>query len=231
MGKIKLYHVSDNLNEPLKKKFIPRIPRNARCREDETEARICFCDTIENCINAREDIKSENNNVRIIVWEKEFEKNDPYLIHWKELYEKSIVPDAALTHEYWYKKELMLEGCFYEIKNYVEAVANKKEYTLISHRYRDRIMDMLIEYHVDMVELEEMDLCYIVNKWIPLHFEEESPDICKRIDEIVKTIDDTDDKDDQIYEQIFGEKRRREYNLDKEIDYLFCGLKIEKVED
>lgn len=39
---ITLYHVSFNVDEPLYKKFIPRIPDNTINEEDTETARVCF---------------------------------------------------------------------------------------------------------------------------------------------------------------------------------------------
>lgn len=39
---ITLYHVSFNLDEPLHKEFIPRIPDNTINEEDTETARVCF---------------------------------------------------------------------------------------------------------------------------------------------------------------------------------------------
>ena len=43
--KVKLFHVSFNITEPLDKIFIPRVPENLMNGEDEIYKRICkFCD-------------------------------------------------------------------------------------------------------------------------------------------------------------------------------------------
>ena len=44
---ITLYHVSFNVDEPLYKKFIPRIPDNTINEEDTETARVCFRSDIE----------------------------------------------------------------------------------------------------------------------------------------------------------------------------------------
>lgn len=49
---ITLYHVSFNLDEPLHKEFIPKIPSNTVNGENKSISRICFSDSICGCIRA-----------------------------------------------------------------------------------------------------------------------------------------------------------------------------------
>ena len=88
--------------EPLHKVFIPRVPENPMNGEDESYQRICFSDSITGCINSIGKILEPCDNtdsVSIIVWEKEVDLFDENLISWKKLYDNSLVPDAAVTHE------------------------------------------------------------------------------------------------------------------------------------
>lgn len=90
MQKIKLYHISYDLTEPLEKEFVPRIPNNAATGEDESIPRICFCDSIERCLNAAEDNFGDYevaDKATIIVWENEFSLSDEKLLNWQHLYE------------------------------------------------------------------------------------------------------------------------------------------------
>lgn len=47
-----LYHVSDRIDAPGVKCFIPRIPESIARGEDDKTPRVCFADSIENCIKA-----------------------------------------------------------------------------------------------------------------------------------------------------------------------------------
>ena len=49
---ITLYHVSYNLEEPLQKEFVPRIPGNSVNEENQTISRVCLSDSIQGCIRA-----------------------------------------------------------------------------------------------------------------------------------------------------------------------------------
>ena len=80
--KIRLFHVSFNIMEPLHKVFIPRVPENPMNGEDESYQRICFSDSITGCINSIGKILEPCDNtdsVSIIVWEKEVDLS--YIIH------------------------------------------------------------------------------------------------------------------------------------------------------
>lgn len=47
-----LYHVSGRIDGPNAKLFVPRVPASTACGEDERTPRICFADSIENCIKS-----------------------------------------------------------------------------------------------------------------------------------------------------------------------------------
>ena len=115
MKKIKLYHVSYDTTEPLDKEFIPKIPQNTATGENESIPRVCLSDSIEGCINAIEDNfgnYEDEDRATIIVWESEFSLFDDKLLCWQYLYENDLVPDAALTHEYWYFIKTTLHSYF-----------------------------------------------------------------------------------------------------------------------
>lgn len=114
---IKLYHVSFDLREPLHKKFVPRIPANTINEENEKIPRICFSNSIQGCIRAIAGYpKTDYSYVDIVVWEHEFYDNNN-LYDWNYLYVNNFVPDAAVTHEYWYTKKSpsMENGIEYQI--------------------------------------------------------------------------------------------------------------------
>ena len=49
-----LYHVSYNTEKALDYTFIPRVPESIAFDEDDKIKRICFADSIKNCIIAKE---------------------------------------------------------------------------------------------------------------------------------------------------------------------------------
>ena len=161
MSKIKLYHISYDKTEPLEKEFVPRIPDNAASGEDESIPRICFCDSIERCLNAANDNLGDYedaNKAVIIVWEKEFSLDDKNLLCWQYLYENDLVPDVALTHEYWYLDKLQIAGNYYEIRNISDAIANKRLVYIIKPKYKEKVLQLLLKNGIDTTLIKELDL-------------------------------------------------------------------------
>lgn len=104
---IRLYHISfEDLGKYCR--FKPRIPRNTAGAEDKKTSRLCLSDSIENCINAIPDGPDMIGNEPIYVYYFDLWLKDPYLITWKTLYNSGLVPDAGITHEYWYKSDIVM---------------------------------------------------------------------------------------------------------------------------
>lgn len=231
MGSIILYHASYDLSEPLIKMFVPRIPHNSETGEDNTQARICLSDSIEGCINAMESqhsIVSNEQIIPIVVWEKEFSFDDPFLRDWKFLYEQGLVPDAALTHEYWYLTSIHMKGSHYKIINYSEAFFHKKELFIIKPKYKEVVFDFLTKLNVDTHLVENIDLCSLVNEWLPSYFHEQFPCVWEQIKQLmtVPVLDDSGYREQ--YELFWGEKPQPQYVLDMESRKLYRGLDIQK---
>ena len=127
---IKLYHVSFDMdNEPLYKQFVPRAPESHEYGEDNITKCICFSDSIEGCLDSIGENKLPDvitSRTKIIVWEKVFSLSDSELIDWKYLYENDLICDAAMTHEYWYKKSIMLEGSYFLLLDLDKAIDNRE---------------------------------------------------------------------------------------------------------
>lgn len=98
----KLYHVSFT-RVP---EFYPRVPNERAQGEDSTIARVCFSDSIENCIAAMPGgvsglscLKRLGINPVIYVYEALVPENAPYLMYPDKVVE--YVPDALFTNEHW----------------------------------------------------------------------------------------------------------------------------------
>lgn len=231
MGSIILYHTSYDLGEPLFKMFVPKIPHNPETGEDNTQARICLSDSIEGCINAMEfqsSIASNKQIIPIVVWEKEFSFDDPFLRDWKFLYEQDLVPDAALTHEYWYLTSIHMKGSHYKITNYSEASSHQKELFIIKPKYKDDIFNFLTKLNVDIRLIEHMDLCSLINDWLPSYFQEQFPFVWEQIKQLMTIPLFTDSDYIEQYELFWGEKPKPQYVLDMESRKLYRGLDIQK---
>ena len=178
---ITLYHVSYELSEPLDKEFIPRIPQNTIYLEDETTARICFSDSIKGCIRAIKGCpNTESGFCNIIVWEYECDENDENLVDWKQLYYSGSVPDAAVTHEYWYLKKLYLKGKCYRIFD-----IKCEELYSFDNKYKEKILNIIESYVDDVREIENLDPCTIINEWIDSNLNEYKEEIINRMKEAV----------------------------------------------
>lgn len=224
---VKLYHISYDISEPLDKEFIPKIPHNTVSGEDESIPRICFSDSIEGCINAAEDllVNYERENIAtIIVWEKEFLLPNDKLIEWQKLYEDNLVPDAIVTHEYWFLDKLRMKGTLYEILNTNYAIANKKEIYLIKPKYRSKVLRVFEDYGVDLRGIEKYDLYTLVNDWLPLVYPQIYNDIIKKLKEELRIIEDVS----VDLKTIFGVSSKFNTVLDMVYQKIYHNLEIRR---
>lgn len=232
MKSVKLYHISYNCLEPSYKEFIPKIPDNTIRGENESIARICLSDSIEGCLNAAEDhmgIFDKENRGVIMVWEKEFSLEDPKLITWMELYEEGLVPDAAITHEYWYLQNVFMNGSLYEIKNTKDAIANKQLVYIIKPKYKIEVLDVIAKFGVDLNIIKEMDACTILNEWIPRVLPEKYELVIEEIKNALRVIPDEDDISDDLYLSIFGRKSSKQKILDMDPLAIYRNLNLKKI--
>ena len=104
---MKLYHISRELNKDIKE-FIPKVRDSSLgFGEDREIARICLSDELEKCLGAisyildKDVYDGETDRFKVVkVYEFDIDDNDvipPEKTH-------KYVPDALLTHEYWYVK-------------------------------------------------------------------------------------------------------------------------------
>lgn len=110
---MELFHISIDIKEKIKL-FTPRIPKRIYYGENDTIERICFSDSVHNCMKA---IYAPlfMTGTKIMVYRKSFDPNDKNLINPEEIYNKGYVKDAKVNHEYWYLKPITMIGELYEI--------------------------------------------------------------------------------------------------------------------
>lgn len=110
---MQLFHVSLDLSNKTKL-FEPRIPNHMYIGENNTIKRICFSNSVENCMKAIH-LPLFKSGTKFIAYTTLFDYNDKYLIHPDELYNKNYVKDAKANCEYWYLKPITLTGELYVI--------------------------------------------------------------------------------------------------------------------
>lgn len=114
---ITLYHVSFDIeNGAGYKLFTPCIPKSAPKYEGVDSngnkiKRICFSDSVENCITAISDGVSQlNEKGQFLLYKVQIPLEDTNLVYYNDLYNYYNVIDANYTHEYWYTGKLFLKG-------------------------------------------------------------------------------------------------------------------------
>ncbi|MDO5778506.1 MAG: hypothetical protein Q4Q08_09450 [Eubacteriales bacterium] len=202
-----LYHVSTNSEEPLTKRFIPRIPLNPENGEDETIPRICFSDSIPNCLNAIGWHSSESGDdyFDIIVWEHAFSLEDPHLVSWETLYEKQMVPDSGLTHEYWYTAPITLTGCLYRVYDVDNTYYTRHTATIIYPNYKATLLDILADYGVNIETVSFINLSTLYNEWLPLHLPLRYDEIKSIMESRMVSIAVPNQDESNYYHMLFGE--------------------------
>lgn len=157
-----LYHVSYDIDGDLERVFTPRVPDNVRFDEEDSIKRVCFSDTIQNCIRAIDGYyKNDNDEIAVFIYE--VDDNSPVIIPWVDLYNKGLVNDASLTHEYWYvgDEPLVLQGKIYKIQSY-----SSKEQIIIEGIYKDKMIEVLKQggvYSPICDSLQSYELLEIIN--------------------------------------------------------------------
>ena len=112
---MELFHISINIQEKIKL-FTPRIPERIYDGENNTIERICFSDTVMNCMKSIY-VPLFKTGSKIMIYKKSFDLYDKNLINPEEIYNKGYVKDAKANHEYWYLKPITITGELYEITN------------------------------------------------------------------------------------------------------------------
>lgn len=214
---VTLYHVSYDLSEPLHKEFIPRIPNNTVNEEDESILRICFSDSIQGCIRAISGYpKTDSEYVDVIVWKHEFQNNDDDLYDWKYLYSHNLVPDAAVTHEYWYTKKIVLDGALYRISNIEHRILYS-----FQPKYKKNILQILSNYIDNLSIFDNIDPCTIINEWLPRNLPLVEEDIIEQMKDELAYDEEKEENEQQyaeVFREIFGDTPK-EVNRIPDYDY------------
>ena len=195
-----LYHISYNLEQDGECMFSPKIPEKVEGDEDITIPRICFADTIQNCIRSVNGYpRDEINYIR--VYEFEVDPNDEALVSWKEIYSKGYVNDAELTHEFWYLKPVKLKSRVYKITEF-----DKQEFIVISQVSKQKIVSILTE-QLDMQEeiFAEMYATYILNNWVRENIKNSEGIINAILEKLQHEETYVEEGNPELYYQIFGE--------------------------
>jgi hypothetical protein len=143
------------------------------------------------------------------------DENDERLISWEDLYLNGWVDDAALTHEYWYKRNLI--PIEYNVCKVSECI--KKRYIIIASKEKNRIKEIIEEMGLHFNKLEKYNAFQIMNEWLP----QQSEIIQERIKKkLTHKVEEHTEESVKIYEKIFGStlERFREEKDFREIEYL-----------
>ena len=136
-----LYHIT-SLEKPIQSILIPKIPDETEIGENYTEKRICLASSILECLKSAEIVNKFDDEVGLVrVYKVKINEDDPNLVGWNKLYEEGLVPDAALTHEYWYKKPIMpIECSVYRVSGWT-----KKEYIIVDAVQKEQIKKIAVD--------------------------------------------------------------------------------------
>ena len=136
-----LYHIT-SLEKPIQSILIPKIPDETEIGENYTEKRICLAPSILECLKSAEIVNKFDDEVGLVrVYKVKINEDDPNLVGWNKLYEEGLVPDAALTHEYWYKKPIMpIECSVYRVSGWT-----KKEYIIVDAVQKEQIKKIAVD--------------------------------------------------------------------------------------
>lgn len=194
-----LYHIT-SLEKPIQSILIPKIPDETEIGENYTEKRICLAPSILECLKSAEIVNKFDDEVGLVrVYKVKINEDDPNLVGWNKLYEEGLVPDAALTHEYWYKKPIMpIECSVYRVSGWT-----KKEYIIVDAVQKEQIKKILFEMKLYDGQIEKWSAFDIVNYWLPLHGEIWVERFKQRL---VHSVIDYTPESAKMYESLFGEK-------------------------
>jgi len=193
-----LYHITYDLGQDEEHIFVPRIPEEKiEQDEDITIPRICFADTIENCIRAVNGYpRDEANYIR--VYELEVDPNDNDLMSWEELYINGYVNDVELTHEFWYLKPVKMKSRVYKITSF-----DVREFIVVAQELKTKIVSAIIDdFDVKKDVFGEMSASYILNDWIKDIGRDAKNIVLKSLQYEEEYVEEGDP---ELHYQIFGE--------------------------
>ena len=210
-----LYHVT-LFNKPTQEILIPRIPGDTSIGEEVKTNRICLAPSIIQCLRALEIYKYfQEDTLDVKVYKIVVDENDEQLISWEQLYLNGLVDDAALTHEYWYKRNLI--PIEYNVCKVSECI--KKRYIIIASKEKNRIKEIIEEMGLHFNKLEKYNAFQIMNEWLPRQSETFQEQVKKKL---THKVEEYTEGSAEIYKKIFGNipERFREEKDFREIEYL-----------
>lgn len=158
---MRLFHITLWKAEK-QEELIPRIPDKTSIDEDICTARISMAPTIKNCIRGIGDTDIWKYENRIRVYTLNVEKEDEYLIGWKDLYESGKVYDAPIVHEYWYRKTIIPK----EYSEYRVFDIETEKYIIVKHTERNRVINAIMSSGIKMsTDILGKTAIEIVNKY------------------------------------------------------------------
>lgn len=116
---------------------------------------------------------------------------------------------------------------YYYILDLDKAIGNREKYWIVKPKYREVIIAALLEHGTNMKELDNLDLCYILNYWVPDHFNSYDA-INEKINQILTKYVAFEEIDDSAFFRIFGHNPTKFPVLDKRERYKYKRIEIER---
>lgn len=139
-----------------------------------------------------------------------------------------MVPDAALTHECWYKKPVTMHGALFEIKRAGRGLVTAEE-LLIEPKYRTTILEYLNERGMHDNCFKSMDICTIVNRWLPSHQPQKCEELTEGIKRLMHIPDPDSDIDEDIAMALFGETLEKSTIYDYGYQTIFKSIPMTRL--
>lgn len=142
---MKFYHVT-KVDKEKQDILIPRIPDVSMADEDISIKRISLGRSIENCLVGM----GQPNNYCVGNYIRVYVANisifDKSLIGWRELYKNNLVPDAPITHEYWYKEKLYVS----EYHEYVITEITRRKCYIVNADLKPKLLKIISRNRIHM---------------------------------------------------------------------------------
>lgn len=148
-----LYRVSFDLDRPLVREYLPRVPSSRMMGEDSTIGRVCFADSIEHCLSAM-----PGNNwrhafgigQRLVAFPYTIDTDDFDLVTPEILDTEHLVPDAACTQEHWLLRPVTLKGILLRIDDFAWG-----NYYFAAEIHRDAVYNALRRHDIPLSVIDE----------------------------------------------------------------------------
>ena len=105
---------------------------------------------------------------------------------------------------------------------------NRRQVEIIKPCYRENLIKILLKYGVDENVIDNIDVCTLVNEWIPNNmrgfYEYIMTELKKEMTIVCKQ-----EVSEELYEKIFGEKRKIRTMVDSFPLQVFQSVEVEKL--